>query len=156
MNQTELLRYAVKVLESQGIVYMVVGSYASAGYGEPRLTNDIDIVLELTFDQADHLCGAFPDPEFYVSQAAARAAATNRSQFNVIHPTSGNKIDFLVRRDDAWGITQLARRIRRPIVPDCDAYLAAPEDVILGKLLYYQEGASETAVSEKTAIIGIH
>ena len=53
MNQHELLQYAVETLESHGIVYMIVGSYASAGYGEPRLTNDIDIVLELTFDQAD-------------------------------------------------------------------------------------------------------
>jgi hypothetical protein len=60
------------VLEDHRIKYMVVGSFASIAYGEPRLTNDIDIVVQLNFEQADLLCNAFPDPEFYVSVAAAR------------------------------------------------------------------------------------
>ncbi len=143
MEQVELLRYTIAVLEDQGVTYMVVGSFASIAYGEPRLTNDIDIVVQLSAEQANRLCAAFPDPEFYVSAAAARDAVARQGQFNVIHPTSGNKIDFIVARDDDWGRTQLSRCIRRPILADCESNIAAAEDVILGKLWYYKEGGSE-------------
>ncbi|MBO0699977.1 MAG: hypothetical protein J2P46_16385 [Zavarzinella sp.] len=48
MNQTDLLRYALEVLERLAVPHMVVGSFASTAYGEYRFTNDIDIVVALT------------------------------------------------------------------------------------------------------------
>ena len=143
MEQAELLKYAIEVLECQDLTYMIVGSFASIAFGEPRLTHDIDIVILLAGEQVEKLCSAFPDPEFYVSLTAARGAISARGQFNVIHPTSGNKIDFIVARNDAWGKSQLARAVRKPILAGCEANVAAPEDVILGKLLYYKEGGSD-------------
>ena len=47
MEQADLLRRVVEVLEEQGVVYLLVGSLASGVYGEPRLTRDIDVVVEL-------------------------------------------------------------------------------------------------------------
>ena len=143
MNQAELLRYVIEVLEAQKLTYMVVGSFASATYGEPRLTHDIDIVLDLGMDAVERLCEAFPSPEFYVSASAAREAVRMRSPFNVIHPASGNKVDFMMARDDAWGRSQLARRRRQPILADRETFVASPEDLILAKLWYYQDGGSE-------------
>jgi hypothetical protein len=153
VDQADLLRYVLDALESQGVLYALVGSYASAVYGEPRFTHDIDIVVQLTLDSASRLCAAFPAPDFYVSEAAAREAVAEHSQFNVIHPTSGNKIDFMIPRNDAWGRTQLTRRTRRPILPDRDAFVAAPEDVILGKLWYYNEGGSEKHLRDIAAML---
>jgi hypothetical protein len=72
LDQADLLRHAIEALEARGIDYMVVGSFGSAVYGEPRLTHDIDFVVQLSAAQAEQLCGAFPDPDFYVSAAAAR------------------------------------------------------------------------------------
>ena len=46
MEQADLLRRAVEVLESQQVPYLVVGSFASMAYGEPRLTRDIDVVVD--------------------------------------------------------------------------------------------------------------
>ena len=143
MEQHELLRRVVEILEEQEITYALVGSLASGVYGEPRLTQDIDIVVELQHSQVRRLCDAFPAPEYYVSEKAAREAVSVAGQFNVIHPTSGNKIDFMIARRDAWGRTQMHRRRREQILPDRPGYAAAPEDVILGKLWYYQEGGSE-------------
>lgn len=51
MEQVELLHWVVEVLEEQGITYLLVGSLASGVYGEPRLTHDLDIVVELRPDQ---------------------------------------------------------------------------------------------------------
>lgn len=64
MEQHELLRYVVDVLEVQRVSYMLVGSLASGVFGEPRLTQDIDILVELAPDQIQALCDAFPAPEF--------------------------------------------------------------------------------------------
>jgi len=155
VNQVELLRYVIDALEAQNLAYMVVGSFASALYGEPRLTHDIDIVVQLSANAVDRLCGAFPTPEFYVSAPAAQEAVQMRGQFNVIHPTSGNKIDIVIARDDAWGRSQMARRIRQPILADRQAFVAAPEDVILAKLWYYQEGKSEKHLRDIAAMLRV-
>jgi hypothetical protein len=143
MEQDELLRCVVAILEEQGLTYLLVGSLASGVYGEPRMTRDIDIVIELRLDQVARFCEAFPESEYYVSQQAAREAVATGGQFNVIHPTSGNKIDFMIARRDAWGRSQVGRRRQEQVLPGCPGYVAAPEDVILSKLHYYQEGGSE-------------
>lgn len=143
MTQAELFRFVIETLERTGITYMVVGSFASGAYGEPRLTHDIDIVIDPTPDQLAQLCTAFSSDEFYVSPEAARAALAHRSQFNVIHPDSGNKIDFVLLKGDAYSHEQIGRRQRLKLLPDTEGFAARPEDVILGKLVFYQEGGSE-------------
>jgi len=143
VEQTDLLRLVLDVLESRSIPYMVVGSFASATYGEPRFTYDIDFVVELTDRDVPGFVAAFPDTDFYLSPEAIRDAIRRRFQFNVVHPASGNKIDFMFPRDDEWGRAQMARRHRVRLLPDREGYAAAPEDVILGKLLYFAEGGSD-------------
>ena len=122
---------------------MLVGSFASIAYGEPRFTQDIDIVLDLPETSIASFCSAFPAPEFYLDQPGVVDAVRNRFQFNVLHPSSGSKIDFIVARTDEWGREQMRRRQRLLILPGQEAYAAAAEDVIIGKLWYYSEGGSE-------------
>lgn len=47
MEPSDLLRHLVNVFESLGIRYFVTGSVASIFYGEPRFTNDIDVVADI-------------------------------------------------------------------------------------------------------------
>ena len=155
MEQDELLRRVVEILEEQGITYLLVGSLASGVYGEPRLTRDIDVVVELRPDQVARLCDAFPAADYYVSRQAVREAVVRGGQFNVIHPASGNKIDFMIARQDAWGRSQISRRRLEQILPGRPGYTAAPEDVILGKLWYYQEGGSEKHLRDIAAMLQV-
>jgi hypothetical protein len=143
VEQSDLLRLTVKNLERLNIPYAIVGSFASSVWGESRLTQDIDIVVALRPEHVASICSAFPGPEFYVSRTAAVEAVARAGQFNVIHPSSGNKIDFLVAGHTDWAIAQLHRSKCVALFPDQDAQVAAPEDVILGKLVYYREGGSE-------------
>src|SRR5258706_250379 len=122
---------------------MVVGSCASMAYGEPRMTQDIDIVVDLQPSQLLALCEAFPLPEFYVSKEAAASAIEHQSQFNVIHPDPGNKIDFIVPKDDPWSREQVNRRQRIRMLEQLEGFAARPEDIIIGKMIFYQEGGSE-------------
>ena len=134
---------------------MLVGSLASGAYGEPRFTQDIDIVVELQADDAAGLCEAFPAPDYYVSLDAAMQAARDGGQFNVIHPASGNKIDFMIAREDPWGKIQMSRRRCVRVLPDLDGYTAAREDIILSKMAYYREGGSEKHMRDITGILRV-
>jgi hypothetical protein len=53
-------------MEAAGIPYMVTGSMAAIAYGEPRLTNDIDIVLKLNPPDASRLPDIYPETSFYL------------------------------------------------------------------------------------------
>jgi hypothetical protein len=155
VEQTDLLKRAVEILDQLSIPYAIVGAFASGVWGESRFTQDIDILVAVTPSQASALCKAFPAPDFYANETAAQEAVTRRSQFNVIHPASGNKIDFMIAGATPWSLAQLQRRKRVAISADHDAAFAAPEDVILGKLLYYAEGGSEKHLRDITGILKI-
>jgi hypothetical protein len=155
VEQAELLRYAIDALEGMKLSYAIVGSFASGAYGEPRFTQDIDIVIDLHVDHIDNFCQKFPEPEFYLSKPAVREAVARLAQFNVIHPSSGNKIDFILVRPDAWGKSQLVRRQAVAIFDDRTGYLASPEDVILGKLVDYRKGGSEKHLRDITGILKV-
>lgn len=155
MDQAELLREVIEVLERLGVPYLLVGSIASGVYGEPRLTQDIDVVVDLRPGQVPALCEAFPSPDYYVSREAALQAVHQPGQFNVIHPTSGNKIDFMVAGSGAWDRQQFVRRRRVEVLPHRQGFLAAPEDVILAKMQYYREGGSEKHLRDITGILKV-
>ena len=153
MDQADVLRAAIQALAARNISYMIVGSIASMGYGEPRLTLDIDIAVELEESQAVSLCDAFPPDEYYVSRVAARQAAAAAGQFNVVHTPSGIKIDFMVSRQNAWDREGFSRRRFLEVVNGLSAYVASPEDIILGKLWYYHEGGSEKHIRDIAGIL---
>jgi hypothetical protein len=117
------------------------------------MTRDIDIVVQMRPEHIDAMIGAFPAPQFYVSRSAVEDAVRRAFQFNVIHPTSGNKIDFIVVGDAAWGASQIDRRRRIQFLPNFEGYVAAPDDVILGKLVYYLEGGSDKHLSDIEGIM---
>jgi hypothetical protein len=153
VEQSDLLKLTIEKLRQLEIRYAIVGSFASGIWGESRLTQDIDIVVDLKPQQVVSICNAFPDPEFYVSRTAAEEAVAHSGQFNVINPSSGNKIDFMVAGHTKWVLAQLDRSKQLAIFPDQVANVAAPEDVILGKLIYYREGGSEKHLRDITGIL---
>jgi predicted nucleotidyltransferase len=62
LNPFQLMQRVAAFLESHGIRYRVVGSLASMAYGEPRFTNDIDILADLTPEHIGLFLEAFPPP----------------------------------------------------------------------------------------------
>ena len=68
------LKKVVGVLEQLEIPYLVTGAVAAMAYGEPRLTNDIDIVAAIEEKHIADLLKAFPSDEFYISEETAKEA----------------------------------------------------------------------------------
>ncbi len=142
MGQLEFLKLVVRILEQANLRYMLVGSYASGFWGEPRTTYDVDIVIALSPDNVPTIEAVFPSDGFYLSVEAALEAVQTGGQFNVIHPSSGNKIDFMIQSPTEWGRQQLGRRLRIEFEEGFHCYIGSPDDIILSKLLYFREGQS--------------
>ena len=149
----ELLERVVAIFERLGIPYLVTGSIAAMAYGEPRLTNDIDIVAHVVEAQIPPLLAAFPADEYYISADMIREAIRQRTQFNIIHPTSGLKVDVIIRRNSLFDQSRFQRVRRVHPAPSYEANFAAPEDVIIKKMEYYSEGGSEKHLRDITGML---
>ncbi|MCP4590620.1 MAG: hypothetical protein GY842_07745 [bacterium] len=155
MEHSELLRYVVATLERLELRYLITGSTATIAFGEPRLTNDIDVVVELPPARVTEFCRAFPGPDFYLSEEAVREAVQQHGQFNIIHPTSGLKVDVIVPEDTPFNRGRLARARRVRPAADYDASFASIEDVIIKKMEYYRDGGSEKHLRDITGVLKI-
>ena len=109
MNLADLLLHTCTHLDRLGVRYQITGSFSSSAFGEPRATNDIDIVVALNEDMVPDFCEGFADEAFYFSEDAVRQAVRDKFQFNVIHTTSGYKIDFMLMGDSAYDQLRLDR-----------------------------------------------
>lgn len=132
-------------LDQAGIDYMITGSIASIIYGEPRMTHDIDLVLELPAQQVEKFRTAFCESEFYCPPAEVIHVELNRQvrgHFNIIQHTSGLKADIYPTGDDP--LHRWAFPLRTQVTfSDTRVWVAPPEYVILRKLQFYHEGRSE-------------
>ncbi|MCB1033226.1 MAG: hypothetical protein KDD47_05270 [Acidobacteria bacterium] len=155
MEPSELLRFLVSVLEQLGLRYFVTGSTASIFFGEPRFTNDIDVVVDLSAEGATGFCSAFSAEDFYLSEDAVRRAMATKGHFNVLHPASGLKIDVIVPADDLFNRSRFERVQRVKPDVDYEAYFASAEDVIVKKMDFFREGGSEKHLRDIAGILRI-
>jgi predicted nucleotidyltransferase len=135
--------------------YAITGSTATIFYGQPRFTNDIDVVVELPPAKIEPLVAAFPAPEYYVSMAAAKAAVAHRHRFNVIQITEGLKIDVYVAADSLFDKQRLERGREIAISSGRRVRFASPEDVILKKLQAYREGGSDKHLRDIDGVLRV-
>ncbi len=155
MEPDELLSIIASACETLGIRYFITGSMATIAYGEPRFTNDIDTVIELPSSRAKALSEIFGSDEFYLSDTAVLSAIEHHSQFNLIHPASGLKVDFMVVPNTEFNRSRLTRARDLPVLAGRTVKFASPEDAILMKLKYYQEGQSEKHLRDIRSVLKI-
>lgn len=155
MGDPDPILIFVHALNGIGVRYMVTGSVASIAYGQPRLTHDVDIVIELVRAQIEGLVAAFPLGAYYCPPAEVirlENARQRRGHFNIIHHQTGFKADMYLVGDDplhAWALA----RVRRIDMSGETVPLAPPEYVILRKLEFYEEGGSEKHLLDIRAML---
>lgn len=141
----DLISTFIAPLEKSGLRYLVTGSVATMAYGEPRLTNDIDLILEINRTQLQKLSEAFPEENFYLPPREVMEAECVRSQrghFNIISLHSMLKADVYLCGNDALHKWAIGRPVR-VAVADVEVSFAPIEYVILRKIEFFQEGGSE-------------
>ena len=154
MDFSEALLRVVHILKESDTPYMIVGSMASMLYGEPRMTHDVDLVVDLAPAAAKQMEQLFAEEEFYCPPLEIlQSEIVHRGQFNLIHHQSGLKIDLVIRKNTDHARLEFARRRKLVLWGNVEAYFASPEDVIIKKLEYFREGGSEKHVKDIRGIL---
>ena len=149
--ELEVLQDAVARLERAGIAYMLTGSVALSYYAEPRMTRDVDLVVELADRDPKSITALFA-PDYYVSEEDVARAIAARAMFNVLHLGKVVKLDFIVRKDSAYRRREFERR-RRVALPGFEAWIVSREDLILSKLAWAKDSGSELQMRDVRALL---
>jgi hypothetical protein len=128
-----------QALERSGVAYFLGGSLASSFQGEPRATNDVDLVVDLEPARVRAFVAAL-GPDFDVDEEALRRAAVERTSWNIIYAPAVTKIDLFVLRDTPFDLAEFSRRRRVDVRAGESLYIKSPEDSVLRKLLWYRAG----------------
>jgi hypothetical protein len=155
MNVADVLRRISVALEQAGIPYMLTGSLASAYYGAPRSTQDIDVVIAATPVQLRTLVQLLPRDEYYVDLDAALEAHQRQSLFNVVDLLTGWKIDFIICKARAFSEEEFRRRSRIHL-QGLSLFVASPEDVVLSKLEWAKQAQSSRQIEDVAGILRLH
>jgi hypothetical protein len=129
------------ILDRLGVAYVTAGSLASSLHGEPRSTDDLDIVADLSQSQATGLVQGL-GREWYVSADAVDEAVARGSSCNAIHLPSGVKVDVFVVGADAFDAHRVAsgRSERLSGEPGAVLRVNTAEHTVLRKLDGFRRG----------------
>lgn len=155
MQEPDLYSLFTEKLNKAGIPYAITGSVASIIYGEPRMTHDIDIVIEVAADWAEEFLNSFPISEFYIPPTEVLKTEIKRSSrghCNIIHLETGFKADIYfpgTNQFQKWAIANA----RSFDFNDSHILVAPPEYVIVKKLEFYKEGLEQKHIKDIKAIL---
>ncbi len=130
---------------------MLTGSIALSYYAQPRMTRDIDLVVELSGRDAKSVAALFA-PSYYVAEADVGRAISEHGMFNVLHLDKIVKIDFIVRKDTPYRLYEFERR-QRARMPGFKAWIESREDLILSKLVWAKDSNSELQLRDVRALL---
>jgi hypothetical protein len=125
---------------------MLTGSFAMNYYAQPRMTRDLDVVVQLTSQDAGRIVHLFAT-DYYVDIEAVRSAIARESSFNLIHLESVIKVDCIVQKKSAYRRLEFERR-QQIKVQDFTTWIASKEDLIISKLYWARDSRSETQLRD--------
>lgn len=140
-EELEILKIVVERLEQAHVPYFISGSMAANYYTVPRMTRDIDIVLELKPSHLKLFIDNFRD-DFYVEEESIKEEVGRRGMFNLIHKEYAFKVDFIIRKETEFQDSCFKRR-REVRLEDHAAWMISREDLVIAKLLWAKDSLSE-------------
>jgi hypothetical protein len=141
LDITEFLKLLLDCLQTTRVEYMIGGAIAEWAWGEPRATQDLDIVIDLPVESIGRFSKELEKRDMLVpADIILDAMIEDRADIplNAIHMYSGLKADlYLMREGDALRQSAFKRRVLVDYGPPIgEVYVHSPEDLILYKLLY--------------------
>lgn len=143
---TALLKKITSALESRKIPYMLSGSLALNVYTIPRMSYDIDIVIELHEENQSEFMKIFGN-DFYINPDTVQEETKRHGMFNAIDFVSGFKIDFIVRKESDFRKCEFDRRKKEKIT-DFEVWIVSPEDLIISKIEWIQKIYSDKQIND--------
>jgi hypothetical protein len=131
-------------LDALGVAWVIGGSIASSVHGEPRSTQDVDMVVALRDRHVTPFVKQM-GRDYYVDADAMRLAVVSGASFNAVHFASAIKVAFFVAGGDPFEAERLRSR-QRIAMPNGVLYVDTAEHTLLRKLEWYRRGGE---VSER-------
>jgi hypothetical protein len=154
MSLPQVLERITKALDQAGVAYMLSGSIASAYYGTPRSTRDIDIVIAATALQLRTFIERLPAAEYYADLDAALSALQRESMFNIIDLLTGWKIDMVICKQRPFSQEEFGRR-QLVNLQNVSVNIASAEDVVISKLEWAKLALSGRQIEDIAGILRI-
>ena len=150
-GQTDTLKRVISELNTVGIEYMIVGSFAASAHGMVRDTHDLDLVVVMSKDSVEALADRLGEG-FYFDVEGAKEAVDRADVFNIIDYEGSVKVDFWMLKDEEFRATQFSRK-RLNTVWGIPVYVESAEDTILSKLLWNQISPSERQLDDVRGVL---
>lgn len=150
-TQKEFLQTLVNALKRANIPYMLSGSVSSSFHGQPRATNDVDIVIDPAEEQLLDFVNLL-GPDYYSSKDAALQALKDKAMFNIIETKAGWKADFIVRKNRPYSRREFDRR-KSAVVMEIDLCVLSAEDSILSKLEWSKGRESQAQFKDALGVL---
>ena len=141
----ELLQRVCKTLDGNNVPYMISGSIALNIYTIPRMTRDIDIVVELTEKRVEEFTALFPDS--YFNKQTIKDEIKRQGMFNIIDHKTGFKIDFIIRKETEY-FRQAFDNRQRINELETDLWVIRLDDLVIAKLIWIQDYQSEKQIMD--------
>lgn len=136
------LSLVIEALNAAGIEYLIGGAIAAWAWGEPRATQDLDLVVNIPIKFVNKLSKELAKRDMFIpAEIILDNILEDRADIpiNAIHMHSGLKADlYPVREGDELRQSAFQRREQVDYGPPIGkVYIHSPEDLILYKLMYF-------------------
>jgi len=146
----EALRKIIDVLEAEDIDYMIVGGFATSYHNRSRTTNDIDVVVQIYPNSVKNILKHFP--EWINVTKEMTELFEQRGIFNITDWQTGIRFDIMAYKDSDYNWAAFQRR-KKEVFLEREVYLCAVEDLIIGKLQWYDMSKSEKQLGDLMYLI---
>ncbi|MBX3436413.1 MAG: hypothetical protein KF861_02910 [Planctomycetaceae bacterium] len=134
----KLLRDVCDTLDEAGVPYAIIGGVALSIWGEPRTTFDVDLVVAVSPEEVESLCGKFCESGRFPFEPSI--CPMPRMTLVRVHQGDHDRIpselllaDLLVHEDDTG--SHVINRRRKGKFLGHDYWFCSPEDLIVLKLV---------------------
>ncbi len=145
-EELEVLKIVTQRLNKANIAYVISGSIAANYYTVPRMTRDIDIVIELKEPDIDKFVDLFQG-DFYIDKEMIKKEVLQQGMFNLIHNQYVIKIDFIIRKESEFQNAIFSRR-KNFLIENSPMWFISAEDLILVKLHWAKDSHSEMQLKD--------
>ena len=156
LGQRDLVKIFVQLLDKYKINYLLTGSLAVSFYGYPRATHDIDFIIEIQQQDSQKILKASKnlDASFLVDYLQIEEAIVNSSQFNILHPETGIKIDIWLVEQNEFEQNKFKRK-KIIVIDEQKVNIISAEDLILTKLSWSKTIRSERHLRDCAGILEV-
>ena len=133
----------VEVLNRFGIRFHLTGGITAVAYGEPRMTQDLDLVLDgnAALRHRDAFLSALLEAGFHFEPGTAGDAIGRKTMFQILDIDQALKLDLYFESSIPG---ELDRSVMAEVFPGATLPIAGRSDAALSKLLWAAKGSHKS------------